>query len=221
MFAPKHARRTLIEFGVPAVLAAPLGLLLPLAELAVAAALVPTTTAWWGACGALFLLFLFIAAIALNLARGRTPECRCFGQLHSAPVGWTTLTRNAALAVVASFLVSRTQDNVGSSVMILVSYANTVNRLALAEGVVIMALLVATAGLLLEVLRQQGRLLLRIEGLEAKVTADTMPDRAVRNGLGAIGSRGLPIGAFAPGFSLSDLNGQTVTLDAICAAGRR
>src|SRR3712207_9448411 len=64
-------------------------------ELAVAAALVFTTTAWWGALGALLLLLLFAVAIGANLARGRKPNCRCFGQLHSAPAGWSTLARNA------------------------------------------------------------------------------------------------------------------------------
>jgi hypothetical protein len=35
------------------------------------------------------------------LARGRQPDCRCFGQLHSAPVTWKTLVRNLTLAAVA------------------------------------------------------------------------------------------------------------------------
>ena len=40
------SKQALVDFGVPASLAAPLGVLLPLAELAVAAALIPTSTAW-------------------------------------------------------------------------------------------------------------------------------------------------------------------------------
>jgi Methylamine utilisation protein MauE/Family of unknown function (DUF6065) len=47
------SRRALADFGVPTTLATPLGVLLPLAELAVAAALIPAATAWWGAAGAL------------------------------------------------------------------------------------------------------------------------------------------------------------------------
>src|SRR5919108_6031571 len=88
-------RQAIVDFGVPAPLAGPLGVLLPLAELAAAVALVPTPTAWWGAVGALALLLLFIAGIAINLARGRTPDCYCFGALHSEPIGWPTLARNA------------------------------------------------------------------------------------------------------------------------------
>ena len=43
------SRQVLIDFGVPAGLANPLGLFLPLAELAVAIFLIPTLTAGWGA----------------------------------------------------------------------------------------------------------------------------------------------------------------------------
>src|SRR5215218_3966075 len=96
-----HSRRSLVNFGVPVSLAAPLSILLPLSELAVAVALVLTPLAWWGAVGALGLLLLFIAGISFNLARGRNPHCHCFGQLHSAPAGWKTLARNGVLAAVA------------------------------------------------------------------------------------------------------------------------
>src|SRR5919107_3370790 len=98
------SRKAIIDFGLPAVLASPLALLLPLAELAVAAALIPASTAWWGALGALGLLMLFVVGISLNLARGRKPDCHCFGQLHSAPAGWKTLARNAVLAAVAGLV---------------------------------------------------------------------------------------------------------------------
>src|ERR687883_284484 len=103
-------RQALIDFGLPTSLAVPLGLLLPIAELAVAAALIPTSTALWGGVGALALLLLFIVGISINLARGRKPDCHCFGQLHSAPAGWKTLARNGALAAVASFIVWQGYD---------------------------------------------------------------------------------------------------------------
>src|SRR5919107_3979977 len=111
------SRQAVIDFGLPGALAAPLGILLPLAELAVAAALIPTSTAWWGALGALALLLLFVAGIGANLARGRKPDCRCFGQLHSAPAGWSTLARNAVLAALAAFVVWRGYDGVGPSAL--------------------------------------------------------------------------------------------------------
>ena len=101
----KGSRKAIIDFGLPALLASPLALLLPLAELAVAAALIPASSAWWGAVGALGLLLLFVMGISINLARGKKPECHCFGQLHSAPAGWKTLARNGVLAAVAGFVL--------------------------------------------------------------------------------------------------------------------
>src|SRR6266566_3959030 len=71
----KGSRQALRDFGVPAQLSAPGGLLLSLAELAVAGALLPLASAWWGAIGALVLLLAFLAGIVYNLARGRQPEC--------------------------------------------------------------------------------------------------------------------------------------------------
>jgi uncharacterized membrane protein YphA (DoxX/SURF4 family) len=85
------SRQAVTGFGLPSSLAGSLSILLPLAELAVAAALIPTSTALWGAIGALALLLVFLVGIGINLARGRKPDCHCFGQLHSAPAGWKTL----------------------------------------------------------------------------------------------------------------------------------
>jgi uncharacterized membrane protein YphA (DoxX/SURF4 family) len=95
------SRKAVRDFGIPVVFASPLGTLLPLAELLVAVLLLPVATAWWGAVGALVLLLVFVGGISYNLAQGRTPDCHCFGQLHSAPVGWPTLARNAVLLSTA------------------------------------------------------------------------------------------------------------------------
>lgn len=99
------ARRALEEFGVPARLARPGGLALPIAELAVAVALVIRPTARWGAAAALGLLTIFIGAVARAMAQGRAPDCHCFGQLHSEPAGRTALIRNAVFGGAAGFVV--------------------------------------------------------------------------------------------------------------------
>ena len=99
------SRAALRDFGVPARLSSPFGVLLPLAELAVAVALVPAASAWWGALGALALLLVFVAGIGYALSRGRTPDCHCFGQLHSAPAGPSTLVRNLVLAALAAVVI--------------------------------------------------------------------------------------------------------------------
>jgi peroxiredoxin len=92
-------------FGVPGRFVGPLAALLPVVELATAAALLPDPTARWGAGASLVLLFAFSAVIVANLRRGRAPDCHCFGRLHSAPVSWWTVARNVLLALVAAGLV--------------------------------------------------------------------------------------------------------------------
>jgi peroxiredoxin len=106
---PVGSRKGLRDFGLPSALARPMVVLLPVLELAVAAALVPTSLAWYGAWGALALLTVFLTVISIALVRGRKPNCHCFGQLHSAPVGWPTVIRNGALAACAGWLASRGQ----------------------------------------------------------------------------------------------------------------
>src|SRR2546427_7757719 len=79
------SRQAVRDFGVPARLTTPLGLLLPLAELAVAIALLLPATAWWGALGALALLLLFVGGIGYNLPRGRLPGGHCLAHLPPLP----------------------------------------------------------------------------------------------------------------------------------------
>ena len=94
----------------------------------VAVALVPVGFAWYGACAALALLSIFAIGIGVTLARGRRPDCRCFGQLHSAPVGWPTLIRNGILATSAGWLVSRGRLQAGPSLWAHLAMAGGIER---------------------------------------------------------------------------------------------
>lgn len=100
-------RRALVEFGIPDGLAQPGALALPFAELAVSAFCIVGPVAVWGATGALVLLAFFSTGIAVSLANGRRPDCHCFGQLHSAPAGPSTLVRNAVFVVLAGLVLWR------------------------------------------------------------------------------------------------------------------
>jgi peroxiredoxin/uncharacterized membrane protein YphA (DoxX/SURF4 family) len=110
---PLGFRKALRGFGLPAALARPMVVLLPVLEIAVATALIPARLAWYGARGALMLLTGFIVAVGIAMIRGRKPDCHCFGQLHSSPVGWQTLVRNGLLAALAGWLASRNQGSLG------------------------------------------------------------------------------------------------------------
>src|SRR2546423_292206 len=152
------SQQALRDFGVPTKLATPLGTLLPLAELTVAVALLFPTTAWWGAVGALVLLLLFVGGIGYNLARGRQPECHCFGQLHSAPAGWSTLIRNLVLAAVAGLVVGFGRNIAGPRAMELLAQTTLVQRIELLFGVLLLALVIGEGWLILQIMTQQGRL---------------------------------------------------------------
>jgi peroxiredoxin len=211
------SRRAVADFGVPSALAAPLGILLPLAELAVAAALIPTSTAFWGAVGALVLLLLFVAGIGANLARGRRPDCHCFGQLHSSPAGWSTLARNGVLAAIAALLVWRgLEGEVGPSVIGWIGALSTAQLLVLAGGTVVLALLAVQWFFLFGVLRQNGRLLARLNAVEERLAAAGLAPSEN----GAHRTSGLAVGSPAPAFALQDLDGEEVTLDGLRAPGK-
>src|ERR671920_43067 len=218
------SRKAIIEFGLPAVVASPLALLLPLAELGVGAALIPASSAWWGALGALGLLGLFVMGISINLARGRTPDCHCFGQLHSAPAGWKTLARNAVLAALAGFVVWSGYEGgggAGPSALSWLGALSAAQLLSLLGGVVVLALLAGQWWFLVHLLRQNGRLLVRLEAVEESIGAGGGVVAPSQNGSHVHQeAEGLPVGSEAPQFSLSGLYGETLTLDALRSSGK-
>src|SRR5215208_6830515 len=188
------SRQAMVDFGLPAALANPLTILLPLAELAVALALIPASTALWGAVGALALLLIFIAGISLNLAGGRKPECHCFGQLHSAPAGWKTLARNGALAAVAGFVVWQGWEGAGPSAVSWLGTLSATQLAGLVAGLVVLGLLVGQWWFLVHLLRQNGRLLVRVEALEAGLIAGAGAYPS-QNGAPTQPQGGLPVGS--------------------------
>lgn len=205
------------EFGLPGPLARPAAWLLPLAELMVVGLLLAPTSPLPGGAGALTLLTVFTIAIVVNLVRGRKPDCHCFGQLHSAPVGWSTVLRNVAFGSAAALLFWQGTQAAEASV-------STALRSAWAQAAAFHPLLAALAAamfamqswLLVHAMRQHGRLLVRIETLEhllrqagllAEDPASTHP--------------GLPVGSPAPDFDLPALSGEgPVSLDRLLVPGK-
>jgi thiol-disulfide isomerase/thioredoxin len=142
---PNGTGKGFTDFGLPRALAAFLALILPLIEIGIAVALVPVAAAWYGACGALALLTIFIIGIGITLARGRKPDCNCFGQLHSAPIGWQTLTRNGLLVAITGWLVLRGAGGEGPSLWDHLASAGDNERRFFAFGAFILAFLLFRA----------------------------------------------------------------------------
>lgn len=199
-----------VGFGVPEQLrwAAPI---VPVIELALAAMLVVSATARWGALGAAALLAVFSIAVVVNLARGRRPACNCFGRLDAGPIGGRTLVRNAALIGVAVVAAQRDAATIGD----VVSGVTVPVALALVAGLVAAAALAGLTWLVTELWRQQARLLERIDALETGRPTAGPPQHP--HGPSAAGP---PVGRAAPDPQVHDAEGSAVSLSQHWSAGR-
>ena len=101
------------------------------------------------------------------MARGNRPDCHCFGQLHSEPIGLSTLLRNGFLAVVAAAVLWLVPHQPALSLSAAVSMILAGHPLiSVLVGGFVLAL-AAQAYLTFHLFRQNGRLLLRVEALES------------------------------------------------------
>ncbi|HTV10865.1 MAG TPA: MauE/DoxX family redox-associated membrane protein [Acidimicrobiales bacterium] len=219
------ARQAVASFAVPPRLSGPVARAMPLAEVAVAVALVPVASAPYAAIGACLLLLGFIAAIGNAMAHGRAPECHCFGQVHSAPVGWNTLARNSVLLALAGFVAIAGRGDGGTSATHWLTKLSAPWLVAVAAGALVLGLVSFQVWFSLQLLAQNGRTLGRLEALEAafadlagRPLGASMPVTAP---LGAgLAAGGLRVGSAAPGFSLTALDGEEHSLSSLLAAGR-
>jgi uncharacterized membrane protein YphA (DoxX/SURF4 family) len=202
LFDLPGSRRAVAEFGVPTRLASVAGTVLPLAELAIAVALVLHPSARWGALAAAALLATFSAGITYAMLRGRAPDCHCFGQVHSAPAGPRTLARNVVLAALAVVVVWR---GPGPAIDEWVGDRSTAELVAI--GLVLGGL--AVAALVWFVWRWWSYKRAVRRFLEAPPPAPSAPE-----------PEGLPVGTTAPEFALSDARGASETLESLRARGR-
>jgi peroxiredoxin len=201
-------------FGVPASLAGVTSVTLPLVEAGIAIALV-TGWAWQGAIGAGVLLALFTVGIAGNLIRGRSPACRCFGQLQAKPIGADTLARNALLLALAGAVVGAGPSR--SSLGLFDALSALTGASALAVGLALLAAVIIAAQAVLQwnLILQHGRLLRRIDHLERHTGAGGDP--AVQPHAATMHQ--LVVGASAPEFELEASDGGSLSLAALRASG--
>ena len=210
-----NIRKSLTDFGLPGWLAGPLSFVLPFAELAVALMLLLQYSAWIGAIGATALICIFTAAIAANLAVGKKPKCNCFGQIHSTPIGWVTFLRNGALILLGSWIIWEIPRQPNASLVALIKTFTSMEVVGLAVAFVGLVAIAGEGFLVLHALRQNGRLLLRIEALEAKAALAQQPQMPVRQVL-----RGLSVGTKAVPFDLPKANGGRASLHSFLGEGK-
>ncbi|HJR19569.1 MAG TPA: PqqD family peptide modification chaperone [Actinomycetota bacterium] len=196
LFDRDGTRAAVEAFGLPAALVGPVAAGLPAAEIATAAGLVLGTTARAGAVAALVLLSAFIVGIAVNIAQGRRPDCHCFGQLHSAPVGPATLARNAVLAIAAGLVLFGAGADAGGPVFDTLGDLDAAGAVAATVTFALVAAAVVLSG-------RKGAALI------SAPVADPPPAPA-----------GPPVGSDAPAFTLRGSSGSTTGLGDLVGRGR-
>src|SRR5215204_2584749 len=90
----KGAEKAVRDFGTPEEFAKTFALLLPFAEIVFAFCLLFASSSWVGAIGGLLLLLSFTGGMLWQMSKGNAPDCHCFGQIHSEPVGRKSVVRN-------------------------------------------------------------------------------------------------------------------------------
>jgi peroxiredoxin/uncharacterized membrane protein YphA (DoxX/SURF4 family) len=204
-----------VEFGVPERFAGLVAGLLPVVELAVGIALIPSSTARFGALAAAALLFVFSAAIINAMAHGRAPDCHCFGQVHSAPAGWRTLLRNLILLALAGFVAIGGWESAGVSATHWVTQLHGTLLVVIVAALIVLGLVAFQLWFSFELLAQNGRALRRLDALEEMVAALGVPDGVPAEppalGEGLVGG-GLAVGSPAPPFELPSVEGERYSL---------
>ena len=188
----RGTRDAVENFGAPESMAPALAIALPITELAIAAGLLFVGTTRASALAALLVLALFVVAIGVNLARGRTHDCHCFGQLYSRPLGWPTLVRNLIFALGAGIVLWQAEVETSPSIVSTLAALNSAQRLWLIGA------LVAVVGAMVYLHR-------RHEHLPVETAA---------------APQGLPVDTVAPAFEVAAYSGGTTSLAQLLAYGK-
>ncbi len=188
----KGTRDAVKNFGAPQSLVPALSFLLPIAELLTAAGLLFVHTTRPSAFAALLMLGVFVIAISVNLARGRTHDCHCFGQLHSRPLGWPTLVRNLIFALGAGIVFWQAQTRPALSIF------GTLAQLGFFQWLLLFAGLAVITGMLTYLHRRQQRLLMKTSAVP----------------------QGLPVDSIAPAFEVDAYAGGKTSLAQLLAYGK-
>lgn len=185
-------RKAVGEFGIPLAWVPAVAWGLPGVEALVAVALLPPWTAAGATLVAILLLGMFTGAVVRLLRQGKRPVCLCFGAASAAPIGRGTIVRNIALIALAGWTVVATL--VESDVPQTLPVDHTV---AMVVGAVFAAVLVSLWGELRALRRR----------LDEQV-------------LSTLGAEGLPQGAVAPEFEVSNTAGRRSGLDELLSPGK-
>lgn len=196
------------SFGVPTPIAQPIGYGLPVAEIVIAAGMIPVASARSSAAAGAVLMAVFVAAMAVNLAQGKRPDCHCFGKLHAAPIGWPAIARNLAIGIAASVVAV---SGPGASLIAWIDDLGGQGQILLGLLFVALAMLLWQSWTLEHLSKATTALTTRVESI-----ADLV------NGNGEEGDQnpGPKVGTLAPGFQLAAIGNGRIALAHLLARGK-
>lgn len=160
---------TVAKFGIPAVLQKIIGKALPWIELSLAVFLTLPSGVWWASISASLLLAAFTLLISYNLMQGNHPSCNCFG-VSNKPINVYTILRNTILIACSIFLVFFGKQYDHISLVTWFNQFSTLLGISLLEWPLIVIVSIE-AWIILKLIRQHGRLILRMDNLDLRLDA--------------------------------------------------
>ena len=171
--------------------------------------------------GGLLLMALFTLVTFRTAVRGERPDCHCFGQLHSAPVGWWTVSRNLALTGSAVFFGLAGREGLTLSPVAWVGSLSAAEAIGAVSALVLAGVLSFQGWFCLQLFRQNGRLLNRLDVLEtALLPAGELNDQRSVDGDGLGSHRARSTGRSPLDLTVRDLEGHAVSLEHVRQAGK-
>jgi peroxiredoxin/uncharacterized membrane protein YphA (DoxX/SURF4 family) len=202
------AEKAVRAFGTPDPFVRTFAVLIPISELIFGFSLLFVTYSWIGAAGALLLMVTFIGGMLVQMIKGESPDCHCFGQIHSEPVGPKSLIRNILIGVLPIVLLISGRENQGFALGD--SGGQIFSNVVLA---VLSVVAIVAVSYILRLTRENALLNRRVELMEMLETGGTMIERDNAGDP----SDSLPIGAPFPDFKLPDVSGKLVTFEHLLA----
>jgi peroxiredoxin len=207
----KGSEKAFREFGVPAPLAMPSSIALSAAEIVIAGLFLFPETSWAAAVAAASLLSLFIIQMVYQRVKGKAPDCHCFGQLHSEPVGIKSILRNVVFLALTALLLYQ-----GRNVQGLAMDQVTTQMMPTILGGLAVLMLGGALLYLRRIITTQEELKKRLDVLEL-LGRDSAP---LHHEHASDPQQGLPIGAPLPDFEMPSVDGETFSLRKLLARGK-
>jgi thiol-disulfide isomerase/thioredoxin/uncharacterized membrane protein YphA (DoxX/SURF4 family) len=207
----KGAEKAARGFGLSGPLTTYGPVVLSAAEIVIGAMLLFPSVSWWGALGAAMLLVAFIGMMAYQWSRGNAPDCHCFGQLHSEPVGLKSIFRNVLFLALAAVLLISGPDKQGLPIQSV-----TAEMMPTILGTLAVIMLGGALLYLRKIVATQDELRRRLEILEVISTDGAQVDHEHVSDPNV----GLPIGSPLPGFGLRRLSGGIVSSRELTESGK-